>query len=222
MEPREPMKPICQLCATLCLLLLLAAPARGEHAGPYLGVYAGAHSLQSSRAVDDLGSFGLKFEPALQGSVVCGWDFEPGNPLGEGRVELEYSRRRNPLKEVNFVEGGFSGGGSVTADSLLVNFFGVYHDRSRWSPYIGAGIGAAIIKATDLQVTGQPLSSDAAVTLAYQVGAGLEYRLTERLSLDIGYRFFGSSRPRFTESNGHDFEMGYTSHSAVLGLKLGF
>lgn len=216
------MKPICQLCTTLCLLLLLCSPTRAEHAGPYLGVYAGANSLQSSRAVDDLGSFGLKFEPALQGSIVCGWDFEPGNPAGEGRIELDYSHRSNPLKQVNFVQGSFSGGGSVTADSLLINFFGVFHDSSRWSPYLGAGIGTAIIKAADLQVTGQPLSNDSAVVFAYQLGAGFEYALTERLRLDIGYRFFGTTRPRLTESNGHDFEMGYTSHSAVLGLKIGF
>lgn len=215
------MKRTCQIIIALCLPLILCGPAMAQHSGPYAGAFLGANSLTDAQASDNLGSFGLKFTPALQGSAVCGWEFEPGNPLGEGRIELEYSRRRNPLDQVTFVEGSVPGSGSLTTDSLLVNFFGVYHDKSRWSPYVGAGFGAAKIKA-DLQVTGQPLSSDAAIVFAYQLGAGCEYALTDNLSLDLGYRYFGSSRPKFSEANGRDFELDYASHSVVLGLKVGF
>jgi len=216
------MKRTCQTIIVLCLLLLLCGPVMAQHAGPYLGAYLGGNTLQDARSDDAQGSFGLKFDPALQWSAVCGWDFEPGNPVGEGRVELEYSHRSNPLDEVKFAEGRFPSGGDVTADSLLLNIFGVYHDKSRWSPYVGGGIGAARIKASDLQVTGQPLSDDATVVFAYQLGAGCEYALTDKLSLDLGYRYFNASHSKFTEVNGQKFEMDYVSHSVVLGLKVGF
>jgi OOP family OmpA-OmpF porin len=216
------MKRTCRMIIALCLPLLLCGPVQAEHSGPYVGAFLGGNALMTAKGSDDLGSFSLKFDPALQGSAVLGWDFEPGNPVGEGRVELEYTRRSNPLDQVKFVEGSFKGGGNVTADSLLLNFFGIYRDKSRWSPYVGVGIGTALIEASDLQVTGQPLSNDSAVVVAYQLGTGLDFALTDRLSLDLGYRFFGCIRPKFTEANGHKFEMDYYSHNVILGLRLGF
>lgn len=176
----------------------------------------------NSKGSDDQGNFSLKFDPALQGSAVAGWDFAPGNPVGEGRIELEYTRRSNSLDQVKFVEGSFESGGSVTMDSLLLNFFGVFRDNRPWSPYIGLGIGAAHIEASNLKVDGQPLGKGSAVVFAYQAGAGLDFTLTDYLSLDLGYRFFGSTRPKFNEANGHEFGMDYFSHNAILGLRLGF
>jgi opacity protein-like surface antigen len=193
-----------------------------QHTGPYVGALLGGSALMNAKSSDNSGEFGLKFNPALTGSAVLGWDFEPGNPVGEGRVELEYTRRSNSLDQVKFVQGSFKGGGNVTADSLLLNAFGVYHSDSRWSPYLGVGIGAARIEASDLTVTGQPLGSGSAIVFAYQVGAGIDVALTDYLNLDLGYRFFSSSKPKFTEANGQKFEMDYLSHNAVFGLRVGF
>jgi len=207
---------------TLCLPLLLHLPAEAQHAGPYAGAFIGGNMLMTARSSDDLGSFKLKLDPGLQGSAVLGWDFEQGNPVGEGRIELEYTRRGNSLDQVEFAEGSFKGDGSIIADSLLVNFFGVFRDDRRWAPYVGAGAGVARIEASDLQVTGQPLASDSDVVFAYQFGAGLDFTLTKRLSLDLGYRFFGTLRPQFSESNGQKFKMDYYNHSIVLGMRVGF
>jgi opacity protein-like surface antigen len=216
------MKRTCQTIIALCLPLLFCGQVQAQHTGPYVGAFLGGNALMNAKSSDDLGEFNLTFNPALQGSAVLGWDFEPGNSVGEGRVELEYTRRSNPLDKVKFAEGSFKGGGNVIADSLLLNVFGVVHDTGRWSPYAGAGIGAARIEASDLKVTGQPLSNDSAVVFAYQLGAGVDVALTDHLNLDLGYRFFSSTRPAFTEAAGHIFKMDYTSHSAVLGLRVGF
>jgi len=216
------MKRTCQSIIVPCFLFLLCSAAMAQHSGPYVGASLGGNVLMDAKASDNLGDFNLTFKPALQGSAVIGWDFAPGNPVGEGRVELEYSRRSNQLDQVKFVEGGFEGGGNVTADSLLLNFFGVFHGGSRFSPYAGLGIGAARIETSDLSVTGYPMSSDSAVVFAYQLGCGVDVALTDHLNLDLGYRFFSSSKPKFTEINGYTFEMDYISHSAVFGLRVGF
>jgi len=217
------MKQISLTILALCLPLLLCGPARAAHSGPYGGVFLGGNALMSARASDSQGDFSLTFNPGLLGSAVIGWDFEPGNPAGEGRIELEYSHRTNRLDKAKYAQGSVPGGGSVTADSLLINFYGVFHDVDRsWSPYVGAGIGAVRIAASDLTVTGQPLSDDSALAFAYQVGVGIDYALTESLSLDLGYRFLGSTRPTFNETSGPAFRMDYYNHSAVLGLRVGF
>ncbi|NVN92946.1 MAG: porin family protein [Desulfuromonadales bacterium] len=216
------MKRIFWIINALCLPLLLCGPVMAQHTGPYLGAFIGGSALMDAKGNDDLGSFGLKFEPALLGSAVVGWDFEPGNPVGEGRIELEYTRRSNPLDKVKFVQGNFKGDGDLTADSLLINFIGVFHTNSRWSPYVGLGAGAALVKASDLKEAGYPLSNSSAVAFAYQAAVGVDFTLTERLSLDFGYRFFGCLPPTFKESGGHTFKMDYYSHNLVLGLRYGF
>jgi opacity protein-like surface antigen len=216
------MKKTCRTIIALCLPLLLCGQVQAQHSGPYIGAILGENVLMKARASDDLGDFSLTFNPALQGSAVLGWDFEPDNPVGEGRVEFEYTRRSNRLDRVKFVEGSFRGGGDMTAESLLLNFFAVLHDNSRFSPYAGVGIGAARIGTSGLQVAGQPMGSGSAVVFAYQVGGGVDVALTDHLNLDLGYRFFSSTRPAFTEVNGDKIEMDYPSHSAVLGLRLGF
>jgi opacity protein-like surface antigen len=106
----------------------------------------------------------------------------------------------------------------------MINFFGVYpdNDKKRWTPYFGAGVGAARIEASGLKVSGQPLATGSDTVLAYQLGAGVDYMLTNHLNLDLGYRFFNSIRPELTESNGQKFKMDYMSHSLVFGLRVGF
>lgn len=216
------MKRIYPVILGLCLPLLLCNPVCAQHSGPYVGGAVGGNALMKAQSSDDQGDFVFTFKPALQGSAVIGWDFEPGNPAGEGRVELEYTRRSNQLDQVKFVEGSFQGEGNVTADSLLLNFFGVLYDNSRFSPYAGVGIGAARIEASGLKVSGQPLGSGSAVVLAYQLGAGIDVSLTDYLNLDLGYRLFSCTKPNFTEATGRKFEMDYISHGALLGLRLGF
>ncbi len=216
------MKPICRIMITLCLPLLFCDPVWAQHTGPYVGAFLGGNALADAKSSDDQGSFNLKFKPALQGSFVLGWDLAANNPVGEGRLELEYSRRSNPLDQVRFAEGTFKGNGDMTVDSLLLNCIGVFRNRSPWAPYVVIGLGAARMEASGLQVTGHPLSNDKATVFAYQLGTGVDYTLTDYLSFDLGYRFFSSTQPRFTEANGRKFETDYFSHSVILGLRLGF
>ncbi|MBT1072047.1 outer membrane protein [Pelotalea chapellei] len=216
------MKPISKMTIYVCLLLLLCVPARAEHTGPYVGILAGGSALMDAKASNGQESFKLGFNPGFQGSAVVGWDLRYDNPVGEGRIELEYNHRSNPLDKVSFVEGTSKGGGNLTADSLLLNCFAVFHNKLSWSPYVGIGVGAARIEANDLKVDGQALASDSTVVLAYQLGAGVDYPLTDYLNLDLGYRFFGSTKPKFTDFNGQKFGVDYFSHNLVLGLRLGF
>lgn len=216
------MNRISRILIALSLPFVLCGPVNAQHSGPYVGGLFGGNVLMPAKSSDDLGSFKLSFDPGLQGSAVAGWDFASDFPVGEGRIELEYTRRSNPLNQVKFAEGSLNGGGNVVADSLLINFWGVFHNNSPWAPYVGLGLGAARMEASGLKVSGQPLADGSSSVFAYQLGTGIDFAMTKYLNLDLGYRFFSSSRPKFTEANGHKFGMDYYSHNAVLGLRLGF
>lgn len=219
------MKRICRMIITLCLPLLLCSPAlAAQHTGPYVGAFIGGNALMDAKCSDSLGLFNFSFKPEMSGSAVFGWELAPGNPVGQGRVELEYTRRSNQLDTVKLVGGSFPGEGDIKADSLMINFFGVYpdNDKKRWTPYFGLGVGAARIEASSLKISGQPLATGSDTVLAYQIGIGVDYVLTKYLALDLGYRFFNSLRPELTESNGQKFKMDYLSHNLVFGLRVGF
>lgn len=216
------MKRISFIFCALCLQFVFSGIAAAQHSGPYVGAYFGGSMLTTGKSTDAQGNFSFTFDPAPMGSGVVGWDLEPGHPLGEGRIELEYARRSNKLTKAKFVEGSVQADGTVNADSLLMNFIGVFRDKSHMTPYAGAGLGAARIEADKLSITGQPFSSGSEVVFAYQLLAGVDFALSEHVSIDVGYRFFGSVAPTFTETGGQKFTMEYLSHNAVLGLKLGF
>ncbi|MHB8122121.1 MAG: outer membrane protein [Desulfuromonadaceae bacterium] len=78
------------------------------------------------------------------------------------------------------------------------------------------------IEASGLQVAGFPMGNGSDVVFAYQLGIRIDVALTNYLNLDLGYRFFSSTRPAFTAVNGNTFDMDYTGHSAVIGLRFGF
>jgi len=204
------------------LFFALSSSSWAQNPGPYLGIYVGGQFLAPSESSDSLGSFNLEYKAAPSGSVVLGWELEPGSDIGEGRVELEYTRRSNRLDQAEFSDGKVAADGDITADTLLLNTFGVYRSSSVWTPYLGVGLGIARITAADLSVTGQPLSDDDALVFAYQFGFGTDIALTESLILDLGYRLLSTSKAKLKEANGEEFKLEYLSHSAMLGLRLSF
>lgn len=204
------------------LLTALAPPVWAQNPGPYLGLFGGGHFLVPAKSEDNLGTFNLEYRPAPTAGIVLGWELETGSKLGEGRVEIEFSRRRNRLDRAEFKEGKVRGGGDLISECILLNTFGVYRSASTLTPYLGAGIGMARISAVDLQITGQPLTDDEAFVFAYQFGAGAEVEVTQALTLDFGYRLFGSSKAKFEGEAGRELRMTYLGHSAILGVRYGF
>ena len=78
--------------------------------------------------------------------------------------------------------------------STMVNLWRDYDLSDRWTMYVGGGIGAGGYRfsyrkfnpAADYQIeTSQQVSA-----FAWQAGGGAAYALTDRITLDIGYRFF--------------------------------
>lgn len=211
------------LVITLLLLCMARGTALAEHRGLYIGASGGGSMVFAGRSADDQGSFNMAYRPAVQWGAIIGWDIGPDNPLGgEGRVEIEYSHRSNRLEQIEFIDGKFTADGDLVADTLLVSTCYLHRTETRLFPYFVLGAGAARMAASGLQVTGQPFGSGSAMVFAWQAGAGTDIALTQNVSLDIGYRLFGTSRPVFTEPDGRTFTADYLGHSIILGVRYGF
>jgi len=101
--------------------------------------------------------------------------------------------------------------GDVSALAFMVNGWYDFDTGSKWVPYVGGGLGMAKVESTILSA-----ESDDTV-LAYQVGAGVGYKLTENTTATLGYKYFGTSDPNF---DGVDAEVG--THNFTVGVRLAF
>ena len=120
-------------------------------------------------------------------------------------------------------------GGLVVRDStyanvpLLFNLRLQYPNQSRWSPYIGGGLGvsAAILNLTayasnitqDIFVGVR--TTDATAVFAYQGFAGLRYRLSDHTGLSLDYRYFVAQRPGWDDDYGSSITFGATQTHAL-------
>jgi opacity protein-like surface antigen len=111
------------------------------------------------------------------------------------RLEAE-GRARDPVADTATLDGfGSTSATSATGGwSTTVNLWRDYDLTDRLTGYLGGGIGGGgytfgvnqSFPVLDTTVTG----TGSVGGFAWQVGAGLGWAITERVTLDLGYRFF--------------------------------
>lgn len=166
--------------------------------GAYWSAFAGAAFDFSATGAGDFDRFTAEDEGGWIAGVKAGYSFEtPG--IFRPAAEIELSYLDNQLR-------GSSGGDSfrgdllhltIMANAILGIDMGELTGLSGWSgfrPYVGAGVGVAYSSLRGLAISGNGHSSNhgdsSEVSLAYQMMAGLEYQLSEYVSLFTDYRYF--------------------------------
>lgn len=207
----------------IILQFLLVTVAFSGESGPYLGLYGGAnlmgHDIQNDSS---LGSFNLGFQDGTQAGLTLGHRLAPGSDYGNGRIELEIGYRQNKVDQMAFADGKFNGAGEETVWNLMLSSYGEYANGTRWTPYVGVGVGVAMISLSGVEVGGTPVADDEDTVLAYQLGCGVSFAIFTALELDLGYRFFGTSRPEFKDVDGVAFKSEYYAHDFQLGVRYSF
>ena len=132
--------------------------------------------------------------------------------------------------------------GDMQSWDVMFNALYDFNRDGALQPYIGAGIGAAQFKASARNIAavatdglGNPVAgaiygangfNDSETGLALQALAGIGYDITDRLTLDAGYRLFSVNDLSFTgvnETGGAvSYDADYHDHSFTLGLRYAF
>jgi opacity protein-like surface antigen len=117
------------------------------------------------------------------------------------RVEFEGRGRNNLASNRTSTSGSVVGPETylftTTAQngwSTMVNLWRDYELSDRWTMYVGGGIGAGGYQfsyqkfnpGNNYQISTSPYMN----AFAWQAGGGTAYAITDRITLDIGYRFF--------------------------------
>lgn len=210
--------------ATLLFAMLLpnVAAAQNWQSGVYLELRGGATFLN---------------DPDLNGDPILdeietdtGWlvDAAVGYAHDSGlRGELALGFRRNDIDEVT--------GGSITvdADGDVSNFtamfngyydfhldkYGVRGPAANLTPFIGGGLGLAVISVKFDELAGSSISDDRDddTVFAYQAIAGLSYGFTRNVTASVSYAYFATEDPNFNGT-----EADYQSHNVMAGIRYTF
>lgn len=160
---------------------------------------------------------------AIGGAI--GYDFD------SFRAEAEVGFQQNDLDTSDWTEndGGESSSGSesfidgdISSTSFFANGYYDIKNSSAFTPYIGAGIGYINVEINDAQVDigDTPYSNDDSA-FAYQFMLGASYAFNKNFSLDLSYRYVGTSGLELEdEGDIDDFE--YSSHNFMLGCRYTF
>ena len=117
------------------------------------------------------------------------------------------------------------------AFSMLAFMANVDYDfdaGTRWVPYIGGGLGLAIISLdTESPSTGRSLTDDSDTVVAYQLGADLGYEFPleagRSVTVSLDWRYFGTQNPTFKgDVTGNEFDVTISGHDIGMSVIYGF
>ena len=123
---------------------------------------------------------------------IWGGHLAAGAKAGAFRSEIEWNHWQD-AKRSYFYDGG-KYRMRLQNNALLLNAYYDFNTCTRWTPYIGAGMGVAMLKFTtnDMWSEGKNKESDRTYNFAWQIGAGVAYDLTKNIALDAGYRYINA------------------------------
>jgi len=218
-----------RVLVAVAAIALWGIPAMGEAApsrpGGYFSGFLGVNIPQDADV--DSTFFGgttfsdrVEFDPSVAVGGTVGYDF------GYLRLEGEISYRH---AEIGSVTDRLSGApyhgvdGDVGALGFMANTFFDLENSTPITPYWGGGIGFAVMNVSDTtSAEGQLYYEGEDTVFAYQAGAGVEIALNPFLSLDLGYRYFGTSEATIDEDSPQSTRFRLESHNALLGLRVKF
>lgn len=213
------MKKISGFCAILCLLAPTHALAMDAN-GLYARVTAGWSISQDQDFETAAGAVDTSLDNGHAMTGAMGYDY------GQARAEVELSYRQSDVD--NHKIGGTSltnPGGESSALALMANGYYDFKTVTKVTPYIGAGVGIAKVKADGYDGNGiSNIIDDQDTVLAYQFIAGAEYPISANTSVTGEYRYFATDDADVTTNAGGavNTDINFNSHSVLVGLKHNF
>jgi len=114
------------------------------------------------------------------------------------RTELEGGYRYNGVSELKGT-GASGSGGNFNAWSLMANAIYDFKNNTPWTPYLGAGMGAAFEEAHQI---GNVFAANTTINksdtqFAYQGIVGIDYDLNAQSAWGVRYDYLGTTQGNF-------------------------
>jgi opacity protein-like surface antigen len=153
-----------------------------------------------------------ELDSAFQGSIAGGYQWP------QARAELEIASSSFGIDKVSILGDSFSAGGNVRATTFMVNGYYDISTRSKFRPYVGAGIGIGSIggKVKDGSTS---IDIDGGSSFAYQGKVGVSYEIAKKGNAFAEVKYVGISS--YKDRNGLDIDSP-NSFGVSVGYRQGF
>ena len=213
------------LCLALGALAVIASGSvRAQTPGWYVGGEgAWSHLNDPNATATSPGiSTPLKIHPGegFAAGVDGGYEFQSGL-----RLEGELVYRRHDLNSATSAGVTSPTHGSLDNLAIMGNALYDFNNATKFTPYVGAGVGAARLHLDDFNSVGSPGLSASDWRLAYQGIAGVRYTIDQNWSASLDYRYFATTDPRFSGTAGgvpSGLKTDYHTHNVMLGVAYHF
>ena len=200
--------------AASILLLYPMAPASAEQTpGWYAGGGIGGTFTPDADTGTGAGKSVLQYNPGFNYEASTGYSWNNGF-----RTELEVFHSRADLDKISGGVGGNNGHLSNT--DLFANGFYDLNTGTMYTPYIGAGIGAAYVNSNHIGNLKDGSSLNGTnIEFAYQGIVGVSAQLDDNWSVTADYRYIGTPDPKVHTSTGRGVYTENQSHNILLGIR---
>jgi OOP family OmpA-OmpF porin len=210
--------------ALAALAAIVAGRAHAQTPGWYVGGEgAWSHlSDQNATATSPGTSTPLKLHPGQGFAVGVNGGFEFQSAL---RLEGELVYRQHD--ENSATRAGITAQTHGNLDNLAImgNAYYDFNNATKFTPYVGAGVGAARLHLDNFNATGLPGLSGGDWQLAYQGIAGVRYTIDPNWSASLDYRYFATTDAKFKGTVGgvpSGLKTDYHTHNVMLGVAYHF
>lgn len=206
-----------KLLITAAVLALTAgtANAAGLDEGWYVGGGLGWNHAEDA----DFSSAGVtneaEYNEGAVGNVALGYAWMNGL-----RAELEGSYRTNGVDSLTGA-GAAGSGGDFRSWNAMGNLIYDFKNSSKWTPYIGAGVGASWQDADSISTAFGGSIDKKDVQFAYQGIAGVDYWMNNRTAWGLRYNYFASNDGDFRTAAGANVDGEYANHAVLVTLRYG-
>ena len=176
-------------------------------------------------------------------SAAIGFDFSKVSKVN-ARAELEYTYKDKAtfapnissaiLNGVDFsnLTEGFPSFlvNELRTQSLMLNGYYDFKNKSKFTPYLSAGVGVSRIENKvsinpEALGTSENITTDTNNNFTWTAGAGVAYKVTENVALDLAYRYVDAGETDVSQSIG-GIKLKNTadlvSHDYSLGVRYNF
>ncbi len=187
-----------RLLLSALLVVFSVLPAVAEQ---YLSVTPGVWLQGQSSTIDfSLQGVDVGYSPGWSLGAAIGGAYENGY-----RLETEVTYRQATPKV---------GADNSWNVAVLLNLWREVRTETIFTPYFGGGFGGARV-----HLSSPGMINNSGGGFAYQAGAGVGVRIDPRLTLDIGYRYFGVWD---INNSGNVGSVSLNGSSITTGLRFGF
>lgn len=175
-------------------------------------------------------------------SAAIGFDFSKVSKVN-ARAELEYTYKDKATFApnissaiINGVEVQFPEGfpsflvNELRTQSLMLNGYYDFKNKSKFTPYLSAGVGVSRIENKvsinpEALGTSENITTDTNNNFTWTAGAGVAYKVTENVALDLAYRYVDAGETDVSQSIGGTNlknTADLVSHDYSLGVRYNF